>query len=156
MTNITNFFFVLLLATACSIFSFAQTTKKILTKTESINTSNQAVKTTAAYAEVLLRKTELIAELEELLVSYNEEYPKVIKARFESDLLQKDMTRLLAVNGSEISKLTSALGKLLVRKAELETNLWDAQRLYGNEHPNVKRAKRKVEIFEQAIKEILP
>ncbi len=156
MMNIKRFFFILFLALACSFCAFAQAAKKTSSKTELISASNPAIKTTAAYAEVLLRKTELNAELEELLVSYTEEYPKIKIARFESDLLQKDMTRLLAVNSSEISKLTLALGKLLVRKAELETNLWDAQRLYGNEHPNVKRAKRKVEIFDQAIKEILP
>lgn len=116
----------------------------------------QAVKSSPAYAEVLLRKSEVAAELEEMLTSYTEEFPKVKKARFESELLQKELTRLLAVNNSEIPKLTQALGKLLVRKAELEADLWDTQRSYGGEHPTVKRAKRKFEIFEQAVKEIFP
>lgn len=116
--------------------------------------SAQAVKSTPAYAEILLRKTELSAELENLLLGYTEEYPKVKELRFQSGLLQKDSEKLLAV--SDASKLTLALGKLIVRRAELETDLWNLQRQYGDEHPNVKRARRKVEVFEQAIKEILP
>jgi peptidoglycan hydrolase CwlO-like protein len=157
MINTKRFFFVLFLASTCAFFSFAQTTpKKNSTGTELNSPSGQTIKATAAYAEVLLRKTELTAELESLLVNYTEEYPKVKELHFQLNLLQKEMARLLALNASESSKLSMALGKLLVRKTELETDLWSLQKQYNNEHPDVKRAKRRVEIFDQAIKEILP
>jgi hypothetical protein len=75
--------------------------------------------------------------------------------RFETGLLQKELDALLAVNPSESSKLSAALGKLMVRKCELSTDLWTLQKEFNDQHPNVKRARRKVEIFEASIKDIL-
>jgi peptidoglycan hydrolase CwlO-like protein len=109
----------------------------------------------AAYAEVLLRRTEIEADLESMLVEYTEDYPKVKQERFELGLIGKESERLLAVKAGETSKLTAALGKLIVRKVELQGELWNLQQQLGDAHPDVKRAKRKVEIFESAIKEIL-
>ncbi|MCU1288360.1 MAG: hypothetical protein JWN60_589, partial [Acidobacteria bacterium] len=60
-----------------------------------------------------------------------------------------------SVKSAESAKLTLALGKLLVRKAELETDLWNFRGKYDENHAEVKRAKRKVEIYEASIKEIL-
>jgi hypothetical protein len=112
-------------------------------------------KSSPAYAEVLVRRTELEADLESLLVEYTEDYPKVKQTRFELDLISKESDRLLAVKPAEVAKLTEALGKLIVRKVELQGELWVFQQQLGDAHPDVKRAKRKVEIFERAIKEIL-
>lgn len=114
------------------------------------------VKSTPAYAEVLLRKTDLEANLEDLMVSYTEDFPKVKETRYELGLIGAALDKILAVNAAESSKLTLALGKLLVRKAQLETNLWSLQSKYGDDHVEVKRAARKVAVFEKAIKEILP
>ena len=116
--------------------------------------SVQAIKASPAYAEVLLQKTEFVAELENLLVDYTDEYPKVKVLRFQIGLLQKDLDKMLTV--SDASRLTQPLGKLFVRRAELATDLWLLQSQYSDDKPDVKRAKRKVEIFEQAIREILP
>ena len=127
-------------------------TKPVVKPTPNVNT--QSAKYSFAYAEVLLQKTELTAELEELLLNYTEEYPKVKELRFELSVLQKDLDKLLTV--SEASRLSQALGKLIVRRARLATDLWNLQKQYANDHPDVKKAKRKLEIFEQAIKEILP
>lgn len=114
------------------------------------------IKSSPAYAEILLKKTELAAELEGLLVEYTEEYPKVKELRYESGLLQKELDRLLlTVNPADASKLSAALGKLIVRKCELDTDLWSLLLQFNAEHPDVKRAKRKSEIFAAAINEIL-
>ncbi len=118
-------------------------------------TTAQAIKSSPAYAEILLRKTEQTAELEELLVEYTEEFPKVQQLRAELVLLDKEMNRILAVNPSEASKLTLALGKLMLRKVELELDYTKVQKQYTDDNGDVKQAKRKVEIFEAAIKEIL-
>jgi hypothetical protein len=117
--------------------------------------SAQTMKSTPAFAEVILRKTELESELESLLISYTEEFPKVKAIRFELEILKKQIERLAAVKSAESAKLTLALGKLLVRKAELETDLWNLRGKYDENHAEVKRAKRKVEIYEASIKEIL-
>jgi hypothetical protein len=108
-----------------------------------------------AYAEVLLKRTELQSDLESLVLEYTEDYPKVKELRHTLGLLQKETQRIIAVKPAETAKLTLALGKLMVKKVELETELWGLQANYKDDHPDVKRAKRKVEIYETAIKEIL-
>ena len=138
-----------------SHFCFSQTGNKNKTILASSNQAAQTVKSSPAYAEVLLRRTERESELEEFLLDYTEEFPKVKEIKFELGLINKEMEKILAVSTTESGKLTLALGKLLVRKIELETDVWNLRRQYNDDHPEVKRAKRKVEVFEKAIKEIL-
>ncbi|HEX8639435.1 MAG TPA: hypothetical protein VF692_15300, partial [Pyrinomonadaceae bacterium] len=94
-------------------------------------------------------------EVESLLIGYTEEFPKVKELRFEMESLKKEFSRLSGVDPVERSKLSSALGKLLVRKAGHETDLWSLRQKYDDNHPEVKRAKRRVEIYENSIKAIL-
>ncbi len=89
-----------------------------------------------------------------MLVEYTEEYPRVKEIRFMLGLVRKDLDKLLAA--TDASRLSLALGKMMVRRTELAADVWNLQRQYADEHPDVKRAKRKVDVFEQAIKEILP
>lgn len=135
-----------------SICCSAQTTPKNVPAKSTTN----SVKSSPAYAELLLRRTERESELEEFTLNYTDEFPKVQEIKFELGLINKEMVRVLEVNASDSAKLTLALGKLLVRKTEIQTDLWNLQKQYNAEHPEVKRAKRKVEIYEKAIKEILP
>ncbi len=113
----------------------------------------QTIKSSPAYAELLLRKVELESEVEGLLVTYKEDYPKVKEANHELGLIQKDLEKLLTQ--TDAGKLSLALGKLMVRKNELETDYWALQTRLGDEHPDVKRAKKRILSFENAIKEIL-
>lgn len=142
--------FILILFSAL----FAQAQMK--TKIETAKTATaQAVKSSPAYAELLLRKTERAAELEDLLIEYTEDFPKVKELRSELDLINREMNRITAVNAADAGKLTLALGKLMSRKIDLEMEYSNLQSQYKDEHPDVKQAKRKVEVFEAAIKEIL-
>ena len=118
------------------------------------STNAQIIKSSSAYAEILLRKTEVESDLDSLLVSYTEDFPKVKESKYELSLLQKDLQTLLAQ--TDASKLSLALGKLMVRRVELSTDLWSLKTKFGDENPEVKRAKRKVLSFDNAIKEILP
>ena len=111
-------------------------------------------RTTPAYAELLLRRAELESDVESWLATYTEEYPKLKEARFELDLTKKDLKKILAQTDAAV--LTLALGKLLVRKNQLEANLWALTNQYGGDHPDVKRAQRKVQSFQNSISEILP
>ncbi len=137
-------------------FCYAQTAMNPAIKKTASNLAVSATKSSPAYAELLLRRTERESELEEFLLDYTEEFPKVKEIKFELGLLNKEINKILAVNTAESGKLSLALGKLIVRKIELETDLWNVRRQYKDDHPEVKRAKRKVEVFEKAIKEILP
>lgn len=113
------------------------------------------IRSSPAYAEILLRKTEIQADLEALLADYTEANPKIIDLRFELSALDKSLERVFAVRPTETSKLTLALGKMIVRKAELETDLNRLQRTYNKDHQEVKRMQRRVDIYDSAIKEIL-
>ena len=113
------------------------------------------VRSSPAYAELQLRRTELSSELESLLLDYNEEYPKIQELRYTISLLDRDIARISKVKNTEASKLTLALGKLMLRRIELESDLWNLKKSYKDEYPDVKRAKRKVEIYETAVSDIL-
>jgi hypothetical protein len=119
-----------------------------------LQSSNPAA-SSPAYAELLLKKTELQSELEALVLEYTEEFPKVKELRYVQGLLDRDIVRISKVKPAESGKLTLALGKLMLRRIELETDMWKLQNNYKDEHPDVKRARRKVEIFESAISQIL-
>jgi predicted nuclease with TOPRIM domain len=113
------------------------------------------IKSSPAYAEVLLRKTELFAELESLAADYTDVNPKILDLRAELASLDRSLERIFGVRPSATNKLTAALGKLMVRKAELETDLARLMRSFNKDHPDTKRAKRRVEIFDNAINDIL-
>lgn len=115
--------------------------------------NSQAIRSSSAYAEVILRKTDLESDVESLLTTYTEEFPKLKESRYELGLIQKDLQTLLSQ--SDAPKLTLALGKLLVRRAELNVALWSLQKRFGDDHPDVKRARKKASIFDAAVKEIL-
>lgn len=128
----------------------------VLPASAQVNAKSTSVeyKASPAFAEIRLRKAELEAELESLLLEYTEEYPKIKEIKTSLSLLQKESDRLSNASGGA-QRLTLALGKLMVRKAELETEVVRLLESLQPGHPDVKRAKRKVEIFEAAIKEIL-
>lgn len=114
-----------------------------------------AVRGSAAYAEVLLKKTDLESELESLLIDYTDEFPRVKELKYSLSLLQRDADKILATKANDAGRLTQALGKLMVRRIDLETDLWELLLSYKDEHPDVKRAKRRVEIYDRAIKQII-
>jgi len=124
-------------------------------KSANIDKAAAEVRSSAAYAELLLKKTEVQAEVEGLAMEYTEEFPKLVEARYALEVIEKERLRLLSVKSAAASKLTIALGKLMVRKIEHEVELWTLRKSLQDAHPDVKRAKRKVDIYESAIKEIL-
>jgi hypothetical protein len=137
--------------------SSAQSSPKITTlpRADKSYLPLETIKLTPAYAEIVLRRAELESELESRLVGYTEEFPKVKETRYEMDTLKREFSRLSSVKPLEMAKLTSALGKLLVRRATLETDLWSLRQKYDDNHTDVKRAKRRMEIYETAVRSIL-
>lgn len=113
------------------------------------------IRSSPAYAEALLRKTELESDLLSFAEDYTDQNPKVIDARFELATLSKDIDRLFAVRPDDVAKLTLALGKLIVRRAEIETELNRLLRSYKPDHPQVVRARKKAELYRDALKDIL-
>ena len=125
------------------------------TKTSVSPDDLRAVKSSHAYAEVLLRDTELKAELESLLLDHTEEFPKVKDIRMELELIRSEMDRLLAVKAADVQKLSAALGRLIIAKIGHQTKLRQLRLQYSDDHPIVRRQRKTVEVYEAAIKEIL-
>lgn len=113
------------------------------------------IRSSPAFAEVILRKAILESELEEMLVRYTNQYPKVAEARFELAELELAIGRLLDIPEEKASKLTLALGKLLVQRAAYATELDVLKRKYSESHPEVRRSAKKLEIFDKAVGRIL-
>jgi uncharacterized protein involved in exopolysaccharide biosynthesis len=154
--SLRKFIFIAAFPFLFSAVIFAQSDSRVKNMQVASKPIAQVVKFSPAYAELLLRKTEREAELEEFLLDYTDEFPKVKELRFELELLQKQFDKVSAVGASDASKLSLALGKMLVRKTELEVDYWNLLKQYNADHPEVKRAKRKIEVYEKAVKEILP
>lgn len=150
MKNMKFYKIIFLLSVILSFSTFCFGQKSVTPQQNTVN----SIKSSPAYAEILLRKVELEAEVESLLISYTEEFPKIKEAKFELSVLQKDLDKLL--KQTDASKLTLALGKLIVKKNQIETDLWVLQNKFGEEYPEVKRTKRKLTSYQNAIKEILP
>ncbi len=151
MKNLKYVILVLGLLFGASLTAFSQSIKTDLVQSKEVG----PVRSSPAYAEAILRKTELQADLESMLPDYTEENPKVIDVRFEIGVLTKDIDRLFGVRPTETGKLTEALGKLIVRRAAIATELHRLLRTYSKDHPEVKRAQRRVDIYDAAIREIL-
>lgn len=114
-----------------------------------------AIRSSPAYAEVLLRRTELAADLEALAADYTESNPRIIDLRVELASIDRSLERIYSVKAADAAKLTLALGKLMVRKAALESDLSRQTRSHNKDHPETRRAKKRVEFYEVAIDDIL-
>ena len=117
--------------------------------------SGQIIRSSPAYAEVLLRKTELEAELESLLVDHTDEFPRIRYARMELEFIRSEMDRMLRVKAADAQKLSAALGRLILAKIVHQAKLRQLRDQFSDDHPTVRRQRRTVEIYEAAIKEIL-
>lgn len=151
MIGLAKFIFVVGLIVGASLTVFSQSPKADPVQSKEVG----PIRSSPAYAEAILRKTELQAELESMLPDYTEQNPKVIDARFEIGILTKDIDRMFGVRPTETGKLTEALGKLIVRRAAVATELHRLLRSYNKDHPEVKRAQRRVDIYDAAVREIL-
>jgi uncharacterized protein involved in exopolysaccharide biosynthesis len=145
-----NFFALFFISAICV---FAQTDAR---KVEYSTPVSKAIKASPAYAALILHRTVLRAELEEMLVTYTEDFPKVQDARYEIDLINYDLTRLLETKVTDSCKLSASLGELMLKKTAVAMELRELKKKYNEDHPEVLRAKRKLEIFEKAVAEILP
>ncbi|MCS6874346.1 MAG: hypothetical protein N2Z23_07850 [Pyrinomonadaceae bacterium] len=145
MEKIINAF---ILTTFCFCFAFSQ-------KESRKPSQDEAIKSSPAYAEVLLRKVELEAELEDLLMAYTENHPKIQQTKYEVSKLNQELEKFRAFEPNKIQKMSLSLGKLVVRKVQIEVDLWLLLQKYTEEEEIVKRTRKKLTVFENAIKEIL-
>ena len=154
--KLSHYLLAAVLTLGCASASAAQKSPAVKTTPTPVTVADlQPIRSSPAYAELLLQKTELRSTLDSLLVDYTEEYPKVKELRSQLGFLQNEMDRLLAVKPENVARLSDALGKLILRKVELESNLETLRAQYKDDHPEVKKLRRKIDSYEASIKEIL-
>jgi hypothetical protein len=152
--RITSLVFFCLIVTVAAATGLAQSPSKS-TRTTTGPDDLRAVKSSPGYAEVLLRKTELEAEVESLRVDHTDEFPRIREARTELEILRSEMDRLLGIKAADAEKLSAALGRLILAKIVHQAKLRQLRDQFSDDHPMVRRQRRTVEIYEAAIKEIL-
>ena len=128
----------------------------ISNKVDYSTTTSKAIKSSPAYSALILKRTLVKADLEEMLVAYTEDFPKVVDARHEIDLLNFELSRLLETKVTDSCKLSESLGQLMLKKTEVEMELWNLKKKYNEDHPQVVRIKRKLTTYEKGIVEVLP
>ncbi len=138
------------------LFTFGVSAQTDTKKIDYSTTTSKAIKSSPAYSALILKRTLVKADLEEMLVTYTEDFPKVVDARHEIDLLNFELTRLLETNVTESCKLSDSLGQLILKKTEIEMELWNLKKKYKEDHPEIIRTKRKLNTFEKGIVEVLP
>ena len=148
-----KYFYSFILLMLLTIGVSAQTDTK---KVDYSTTTSKAIKSSPAYSALILKRTLVKADLEEMLVTYTEDFPKVVDARHEIDLLNFELTRLLETKVTDSCKLSESLGQLMLKKTEVEMMLWNLKKKYKEDHPEVIRTQRKLNTFEKGIVEVLP
>ncbi|HEX8194575.1 MAG TPA: hypothetical protein VF571_00060 [Pyrinomonadaceae bacterium] len=113
------------------------------------------VKTSPAYAELVMKRTEVAADLEVLLPDYTEESPEVREKRLSLQILDAALKRLETVTLEQYLALTPAVGKMLARKLEAEAELKILSEIYTDEHPAVKKSKIRFKVFDAELKRLL-
>ncbi len=138
------------------LFSFGVSAQTINNKIDYSTPTSKAIKSSPAYSALVLQRTMIKAELAEMLVLYTEDFPKVVDSRHEIDLINFELNRLLDTKITDSCRLSDSLGKLMLKKTEIEMQLWVLKKKYNDDHPQVMRTKRKLDVYEKAIVEILP
>jgi hypothetical protein len=113
------------------------------------------IKSSAAYIELALHKANIEAELVDMLVDYTDEYPRVKELKLETQYVQAELLSLQELDVSLLPKLTESFAKLLLQKIKMQVDLAQQRAVHKDDHPDVKRAIRRVDIYEKAIKDLL-
>jgi hypothetical protein len=152
---IRRFVFIIFTLLFISTAAFSQTGSSKTGAAKSVPPGAGSIKTSAAYIELVIHKADIDAELVDLLVEYTEEYPKVKQLKWEAGLVQAELENLLKVDSSVLPKLTESFAKLLLQKIKMQVDLAEVRSAHKDDHPDVQRAMRRVEIYDKAIKELL-
>ena len=113
------------------------------------------VKTTSAYGMLILRKLEVETELEKVLSEYTSEHPSAKIKQFELDVLNSEMAKMAETAQSNLVKLTSGYGTLILQKVKLVSEMQALLLEYTSEHPNVKLKEVELNLLEHEIAKLM-
>lgn len=117
--------------------------------------SLSAPETTPAYAVLVLRKAKVEAELSQLSEELTHKHPSLDSKRFELRAIRREMAKMRAVDTSRASKLSGAVGNLILSKVALEIELNDLLVRLTPQHPDVTKKRSELAALEREIQNIL-
>ena len=111
--------------------------------------------TTPAYAVLVLRKAKVEAELSQLSEELTNEHPSLDTKRFELRAIKREMTRMRAVETSRVSRLSGAVGNLILSKVAIQVELNELLVQLTPQHPDVTKKKVELAALEREIENVL-
>ena len=108
---------------------------------------------TPAFDELALHESKIKTELNSLLLEYQPTSSNVLQKRFELEITQLEIAKILATSESEKSILTFVYGKLLVRKIVAEAELRDSILNNDLESGQSRKKAAKLQAIEKEISE---
>ncbi|HXQ70022.1 MAG TPA: hypothetical protein VN844_06025 [Pyrinomonadaceae bacterium] len=114
-----------------------------------------APETTPAYGVLVLRKAKVEAEVSALSEQVTNGHPSLDSKRFELRAIRREMEKMRAVETSHTSKLSSAVGNLILSKVALEVELNDLLLRLKPQHPDVTKKATELAALEREIENVL-
>ena len=114
-----------------------------------------APEATPAYGVLVLRKAKVEAELSVLSEELTSQHPSLDSKRFELRAIKREMVKMRAVETSHVSKLSSTVGNLILRKVALEVELNDLLVRLKPQHPDVTNKKIELGALAREIENVL-
>lgn len=112
-------------------------------------------KSTAAYAELVLRKVALQADMEGSLATMARDNPAVTAKQSEIDAVAAELDQLCKVPRGKQVYLNENYAKLLLHKVELAGRLKSLLVRYTAEHPEVKRTQAELNALVREMAKIM-
>jgi uncharacterized protein involved in exopolysaccharide biosynthesis len=124
-------------------------------KPQSAERLSDAAETTPAYGVLVLRKATVESELVDLSGRLTSQHPSVQSKEFELHAIRFEMNKMRALEKSQVSKLSTTLGNLILSKVALEVELNDLLVRLTSEHPDVKKKRIELAVIEREITNVL-
>lgn len=122
---------------------------------QSVERVSSAAETTPAYARLVLRKATVESELADLSAKVTHEHPSLEAKRFELRGIRREMERMRAFEQSRVSKLSSAVGDLILSKVALQVELHGLLARVTPQHPLVTQKSDQLAALEREIENVL-
>ena len=135
----------LLLVLACFTSAYGQKS----------NSRARAIKTSPAYAALVLAKVKAEAEAFEMRQKYPPTWPGYQAKQFAVAALDREMRRMRAWPASRVPALSEAYAKLLLHKVELEGQVITLRQTYGPEWLGRRAKEYELAVMRRELKELM-
>jgi len=123
-------------------------------RSQSVDTV-RGVKATPAYEMLIVKRAALRTELIEQREILTSQHPDVQHTNYELSILNNEIERMLVNQSSQISKLSSVYGDLILRKINLQAGEHQLRSQVTSTHPDLRKKRIEVAAIQQEIEDLL-